>query len=75
LISLIDPPKPEVPTAVGKCKEAGIKIITVTGDHPTTAKVQFIKQHFHVLLLFTTLHLNDKESPNNDFQSVSVSKE
>jgi len=38
LISLIDPPRPAVPTAVGKCKEAGIKVIMVTGDHPITAK-------------------------------------
>lgn len=38
LISLIDPPRPAVPMAVGKCTEAGIKVIMVTGDHPITAK-------------------------------------
>ena len=38
LISLIDPPRPQVPTAVAKCRSAGIQVIMVTGDHPITAK-------------------------------------
>ncbi len=37
LIGLEDPPRPEVPAAIQKCKEAGIKVILVTGDHPQTA--------------------------------------
>lgn len=38
LISLIDPPRSNVPEAVEKCRTAGIKVIMVTGDHPITAK-------------------------------------
>lgn len=38
LISMIDPPRPAVPAAVKKCREAGIKVVMVTGDHPVTAK-------------------------------------
>ena len=38
LMSLIDPPRPNVPEAVEKCRTAGIKVIMVTGDHPITAK-------------------------------------
>ncbi|KAJ0397615.1 hypothetical protein P43SY_003499 [Pythium insidiosum] len=38
LMALIDPPRPEVPSAVEKCKTAGIRVIMVTGDHPVTAK-------------------------------------
>jgi sodium/potassium-transporting ATPase subunit alpha len=38
LISMIDPPRPAVPSAVRKCRGAGIKVIMVTGDHPVTAK-------------------------------------
>ncbi|KAK0042674.1 sodium/potassium-transporting ATPase subunit alpha-2 [Biomphalaria pfeifferi] len=38
LMSMIDPPRVAVPGAVAKCREAGIKIIMVTGDHPITAK-------------------------------------
>ncbi|XP_057376626.1 sodium/potassium-transporting ATPase subunit alpha-B-like [Daphnia carinata] len=38
LMSMIDPPRAAVPDAVAKCRSAGIKVIMVTGDHPTTAK-------------------------------------
>jgi calcium-translocating P-type ATPase len=37
LVGLEDPPRPEVPEAIRKCQEAGIKVIMVTGDHPRTA--------------------------------------
>ena len=37
LAGLDDPPRPEVPEALGKCRAAGIKVIMVTGDHPLTA--------------------------------------
>jgi calcium-translocating P-type ATPase len=37
LAGLEDPPRPEVPEALRKCREAGIKVIMVTGDHPSTA--------------------------------------
>ncbi len=38
LAGLEDPPRPEVPEALRKCREAGIVVIMVTGDHPYTAK-------------------------------------
>ena len=37
LIGLEDPPRPEVYGALQECREAGIKVIMVTGDHPHTA--------------------------------------
>jgi len=38
LAGIEDPPRPEVPDAIRRCSEAGIKVIMVTGDHPHTAR-------------------------------------
>ena len=37
LAGIEDPPRPEVAPAVARCHEAGIRVIMVTGDHPSTA--------------------------------------
>ncbi len=38
LVGFIDPLRPEVIDSVNKCKDAGIKVIMITGDHPSTAQ-------------------------------------
>jgi len=38
LIGLADPLRPSVPDAVSECRSAGIKVIMITGDYPTTAR-------------------------------------
>jgi len=38
LLAFEDPIRPEVPNSINECKEAGIKIIMITGDFPETAK-------------------------------------
>jgi Ca2+-transporting ATPase len=38
LIGLYDPPRPEVSEAIRRCREGGIKVTMVTGDHGLTAQ-------------------------------------
>src|SRR5262249_44682576 len=37
LALLWDPPRPEVPDAIKRAQDAGIRVVMVTGDHPATA--------------------------------------
>jgi len=37
LIGMIDPPRPEVFDAVKKCKDAGVRVVMITGDDSITA--------------------------------------
>ena len=37
VVGIIDPPRPEVATAVAEARRAGIRIMMITGDHPVTA--------------------------------------
>jgi magnesium-transporting ATPase (P-type) len=39
LVGMIDPLRPEAKAAVRDCRDAGVRVIMVTGDHPATALV------------------------------------
>lgn len=38
LLGLADPLRPEIPQAVRECREAGLRVIMITGDYPVTAR-------------------------------------
>ncbi len=38
LVRLHDPPRAGVPEAVAACRQAGVRVVMLTGDHPATAR-------------------------------------
>ncbi|MBL8700233.1 MAG: cation-translocating P-type ATPase [Alphaproteobacteria bacterium] len=38
LVGLSDPIRPSVPAAVARCRAAGIRVVMITGDYPSTAR-------------------------------------
>lgn len=66
LIGLEDPPRPEVPEAIRKCHEAGIKVIMITGDAGRTAiaiarEIGLINKNPVVIEGHELNHLNDRD--------------
>ncbi|MFZ1397408.1 MAG: cation-translocating P-type ATPase, partial [Candidatus Promineifilaceae bacterium] len=75
LVGMIDPPRPEVKTAVATAKQAGIRPIMITGDHPLTAqniaKELNITQSDKNLTGYELAHM-DKATLKSKVEEVSV---
>ena len=71
LMSLIDPPKASVPDAVVKVRDAGVKVIMVTGDHPNTA-VAIAKSVGMMNMEVDPLKIGVTGLPSGDVSSVII---
>ncbi|WOD15585.1 cation-translocating P-type ATPase [Paraburkholderia kirstenboschensis] len=38
LVGLLDPVRPEIASAIAQCQAAGIRVVMITGDYPSTAR-------------------------------------
>jgi Ca2+-transporting ATPase len=38
LVALADPLRPDIPEAIAQCRQAGVRVLMVSGDHPETAR-------------------------------------
>ena len=62
LVGFIDPLRPEVKGAVRESQDAGVKVIMITGDHPSTAKA--IAEELEII------GKNDKVVTGKDLESA-----
>ncbi|MBX2907098.1 MAG: cation-translocating P-type ATPase [Taibaiella sp.] len=53
LLAFEDPIRPEVPQAIQSCRDAGLKVIMITGDHPVTARTIGLKAGMGVNVVIT----------------------
>ncbi len=75
LVGMIDPPRSEARAAVEECKEAGIKVVMITGDHPLTARAVALELGIlgqGRLLSGAELELMDDEEFAREVEGVEV---
>ncbi len=64
LQAMIDPPRMEVKESIRKCREAGIRVIMITGDHINTAKA-----------IADQLGITGKAITGQEMEKISLEKE
>jgi len=72
LMALMDPPKPSVPDAIQKVRNAGVKVIMVTGDHPNTA-VAIAKSVGIINMDSNPISISATGLPSGDVSSIVMS--
>jgi magnesium-transporting ATPase (P-type) len=76
LAGFIDPLRPEAIDSVNKCKQAGIKVVMITGDHPATAGAiaRELKLSDREELVVTGQQLSESGTPDSPaFQKLVLS--
>ncbi len=63
LIASFDPPRPEAVEAIAKCRQAGIRPVMITGDHPLTAMAIGAKLGFPSQEVLTGADLAQLDDP------------
>lgn len=75
LVGLIDPPRPEAIKAVAECRDAGIVVKMITGDHAGTAAAigkQIGLQHAHKVLTGADIDTMDDEALKAAIREVDI---
>ena len=75
LVGMIDPPRAEAQAAVKECKEAGIKVVMITGDHPVTASA--VASELGILntgrlMIGAELDLIDEDKLSSEVDTIEV---
>lgn len=66
LFGMIDPARPEAKPAIERCRQAGIKLMMITGDYPITAKaialdLGILREGEHIITGEELSHMSDPD--------------